>query len=608
VRIGIIGNGRIVSRFIGEASFVKGVVIAAIYNPRVGNALYYAQRNGLDESLVASSWSDFVSGIDAVYIATPHDTHAKYIRESLEAGKHVLCEKPMSLNSEDALSLYELARLKGLILLEAVKTAYCPGFNGLLKLVKEGVIGKIHDVEATFTKLGLNSGREMWGEAGGSFCELGTYTLLPVVKLLGMDSEESYIWTLDAANGADSYCKTVISYSDATATLKTGLGVKSEGELIIAGEKGYIRVPSPWWLTKNFEVRYEDPNRIETYEFPFEGSGLRYEIIAFANRVEIMTQMGTGDRAESVWDELHNADGLTANESIWTASQMEMFLEYRRAERGQNEPAYMKDFGTDAKSMGVGVWAHRGLSMEYPENTPLAFRKAAEIKGISGVELDVQLTKDNELVVIHDETLERTTTGHGRVVDYTLEEIKSLFLTPSGKDEICTDENGNPMKVPTLSEVFDTLKPFCINNNLKINIELKNSEEPYEGMEQRVIALVAEYDLHDSIVYSSFNHESIGLVRELDPTAETALLDASLLNCLADFEKSQANGVHPYNLGMGLNKATVDYLRSNNIPVRMWNAEEPMYGQPRNLKKTDLLKYTVFGATDIITNVPDRYL
>jgi len=609
VRIGIVGTGRIVSRFISEVAYVNNISITALYNPRVDRALFFAERAGIDKSVVAKDWEEFISGIDAVYIATPHDTHEDYIRRALQAGKHVLCEKPMALDAENELSLFELAKSKGLILLEAVKTAYCPGFNGLLELIQKGVIGKVHDVETCFTKIGSSSGREMWGEAGGSFCELGSYTLLPVVKLLGMDSKESYIWTLDSVTGVDSYCKMVISYRDATATLKTGLGVKSEGELVIAGEKGYIRIPSPWWITKYIEVHHEDPNRIDTFEFPFEGSGLRYEIIAFVNRIEIINKVGIGEMREPVWDELHNADGLTANESIWMASLMEMFLDYRESQKNCADiPALNNNFETNAKAANIGVWAHRGLSMEYPENTLLAFSKAAQIDGISGIELDVQLTKDNELVVIHDETLDRTTTGHGRVCNHTLDELKGLNITPSNRSEICTDENGIEIRIPTLSEVFEALKYFCINNNLKINIELKNSVIPYEGMEQKTVDLVEEYGLHDSIVYSSFNHESMGLVKKLDPKAETALLGTDILNCIEDMDRFGADSVHPYNIGLGVNKETVDFLRDNNIPVRMWNSDEPLYGQSRKLKEPNLLKYKVFGVTDIITNVPDRYL
>lgn len=608
IRIGIIGTGRIAQRFWSEAQVVPYVQVTAIYNPRISSAVYFAERLAIDatEVLLTDKIEDFLSKTDAAYIAAPHEQHYAYAKLFLQAGKHVICEKPFTLSGEQAAELYTLACSNRLICMEAIKTAYCPGFQGILELLEQGVIGRVYDVEACFTKIHTAAGRELWGEAGGSFVELGSYPLFPIAKILGTESEESYIWSLDSAVGTDSYTKEVISYKNASGTVKTGLGVKSEGEMIISGEKGYILVQAPWWLTKHVEVRHENPNQIEVYEFPFEGAGLRYEIMSFAKRILVLQEMqekyhaheNSAELLDSVWSGIMNSEGVTPQESIWLAYQMEMFLESRK---GTKQP---QQDGAEPN-----IWADRGCSMSYPENTLLAFQKAAEIKGITGIELDVQLTADEELVVIHDEKVDRTTNGSGYVKDYTLAEIKQLSITPSGRAKIYRcEENNKILTIPTLREVFELLLPYCRQNGLMINIELKNSVIRYEGMEEKVLALVAEYGLEKNIVYSSFLHESVGLVKELQPDAQTGILAGDVFTCLEGMQKYHADAIHPWNAGMGINAELVEDLRKRQIPVRMWNGEEPLYGQSRTLGECGLRKYVALGATDIITNVPERYL
>lgn len=639
MKIGIIGTGRIAARFINESRTVPFVEITSIYNPRYESAVFFAERNGLDKTLVSREIEEFMSNVEGVYIATPHHTHVQYIDLALQNNKHVLCEKPLALSGEQAMTAYEQALDKGLILMEAVKTASCPGFIALLDLIRSGRIGQVHDISACFTKIGSASGREVWGEDGGSFLELGSYTLLPIVKLLGIESEESYIWTYDCVTGADSYTKTVVSYKDATATALTGLGVKSEGALIISGEKGYIRVPAPWWMTRHIEVHYENPNKVEEYDYPYEGDGLRYEILNWAEKCIAIDAMKLGlednqkQILDTVWNELASKDCVAPLESVWMACQMEAFLEYRKEKAAESVPE-----GTIEETRGsseqnsvsdkkLRIWAHRGCSKEYPENTLLAFEKAAQIPGITGIETDIQLSKDGEIVVIHDETLDRTTTGTGRVVDYTLAELKEMCITASGVDKayICgelplsvsekeenyclnADYHDEFLRIPTLREMFDLLKPYCLSNGLMINIELKNSNERYEGMEEKVIALVAEYGLQRNIIYSSFNHESMGVIKELNPEAQTGILGMDVLTCIDEMLQFGADAIHPWNGGMGINPETVATMVDNNIPVRMWNGDEPLYGQSRILKNTDLEKYQIFGITDIITNVPELYL
>ncbi len=285
VKLGIVGTGRIAARTMDELKFVSGVNPIAVYNPHKSSAGKFAQMFELDA--YSESYEQFLENVDAVYIATPHGTHYDYTKRALGAEKHVLCEKPLVLAKSEAEELLYLASSQKLVLMEAIKTAYAPGFLNLIATVKSGRIGKIHDIEATFTKLvtpGENV-REYDPIVGGSFTELASYPLLPIIKLLGNDYKQLSFEKFDGKNGVDIYAKAHFQFDHAIATAKTGIGVKSEGQLLITGTLGYILVKSPWWLIKGFEVCYENPNDNESFFAPFPGYGMRFEIADFIKNI-----------------------------------------------------------------------------------------------------------------------------------------------------------------------------------------------------------------------------------------------------------------------------------------------------------------------------------
>ena len=138
VRVGILGCGRVAQRFPAEAKVVSGVNVVAAYDIDSSAGQSLADKNG--DIVVYDDLDCFYEAVDAVYIATPHLTHYAYIKQSLESGKHVLCETPLVLNGEQAKEVYRLAKDKGLLLMEANKTAHCPAFNHLMVMIKSGVI------------------------------------------------------------------------------------------------------------------------------------------------------------------------------------------------------------------------------------------------------------------------------------------------------------------------------------------------------------------------------------------------------------------------------------------------------------------------------------
>lgn len=314
VKIGIIGTGRIARRFVPEAKYVSGITINAVFNPHIESAKRFSEDFDLD--LYTDSLEKFLERIDAVYIASPHETHYDYAKVALEHGKHVLCEKPMAFRKSDAQELFRLAHEKERVLMEAIKTAYCPGFVQLVSIARSGAIGAIRDVEACFTRLTAENMREMVDvKYGGGFTEFGSYTLLPILKLLGTEYEGVRFESILAGNGIDLYTKASFKYKNSMALSKSGTGVKSEGQLIVAGTKGYILAESPWWLTRSFEVRYEDANRIDKYATKFLGYGLRYEISDFAYMIN-----GHNGRSFK----------FTEEESVAMAGIYERFLKQRQ--------------------------------------------------------------------------------------------------------------------------------------------------------------------------------------------------------------------------------------------------------------------------------------
>ena len=231
---------------------------------------------------VYDSYEALLDDVDSVYIATPHLCHYRQCKEALRRGKHVLCETPLVLRGDEARDLFELAKNRKLVLMEANKTAHAPAFNHLVTMVKSGLIGDVVDVSASESKLwGSRLTREIDpNQAGGSFYEMGSYPLLPIIKLMGTQFVNVSFFS-KMQDGVDVYTQGVIQYPHGVCSFKLGLGVKTEGNLVISGTKGYAYVPSPWWLTDYYEFRFEDQNQNKKFFYKWDGSGLRYEIQEF---------------------------------------------------------------------------------------------------------------------------------------------------------------------------------------------------------------------------------------------------------------------------------------------------------------------------------------
>ncbi len=239
------------------------------------------------------------------------------------------------------------------------------------------------------------------------------------------------------------------------------------------------------------------------------------------------------------------------------------------------------------------IWAHRGCSQCYPENTLLSFEKAAAIKGLCGIELDIQLTKDGQMVVCHDEKVDRTTSGMGFVKDHTFEELRRLVIGAA---------DGSVWKIPTIEEVLDLLQE-PMKRGFRLNIELKNSNIPYEGMEEKIVSLIHARGIEKNIVYSSFSAKSMEKIRKLDPDAETGILDTKVSDCLYKLRGgTDANALHPYWKGIDLPPEAL-----KGYTVRAWLSGH-LYPEKPNGNRLDLSALEAKGITDVFLNEPEAYL
>ena len=263
----------VLNKYFQESSFVNGITVTTLFN----------SSKSTDVNL--QDYDDFLEDCDCVYILSHPTKHYREIKHALERGKHVLCESPIALTLEETKELFALAEKKNLILMEAIKTAYSNAYNRLILLVKTGKIGKVVSVDATCTSL-QNFNNKNLETSWNSICAWGPTAMLPIFQLL-QGSYETQMYSLfeNETLKYDSFTKIDFFFQNATASIKVGRGVKSEGELIISGTEGYIYVPAPWWKTDYFELRFEDPNENRRYFYPLEGEGIRLQLLAFSKAI-----------------------------------------------------------------------------------------------------------------------------------------------------------------------------------------------------------------------------------------------------------------------------------------------------------------------------------
>lgn len=283
-RIGLIGESAVLNKFASECHYVNGISITGVCT----NDSSDFSNELLSLPVVTNSIDELLTVCDAVYIASHPTRHFEQVKAALQAGKHVLCESPISVSVKENQELTQMAKERNLVLMDSLKTAYSTAYNRMLLLVKSGIIGEIRSVDSTCTSLSDLERREgkptlnTWN----SICAWGPTAMLPIFQLLGVNFISKQIISHLIEKDFDTFTKISFIYPNAVASLKVGKGVKSEGELIISGTKGYVYVPAPWWKTDYFEVRYENPSNNKRFFYQLDGEGIRYQIVSFLKGIQ----------------------------------------------------------------------------------------------------------------------------------------------------------------------------------------------------------------------------------------------------------------------------------------------------------------------------------
>jgi len=285
IKLGIVGLGRDTQSFIDELQFVSNMKVNRIYSTDFLDVKAFTKDNEVIK-YGHDNYEDFLdTSIKAVYIDSSLQDHYMLIKKALKAGKHVLCENPLAVNKNELKELLSLAKKEGKILLTALKTAFLPAFNQLLKELESGVIGDIKEVRATRTTLYKEKNYPEEFIAQGATNLLSAYPSLLVNKVLGKRKEVNFYDQVES--GYDISNLIITTHKNGTVGVaRVATGAKSEGDAVISGTKGYVYIPSPWWLTKTFDFRFEDSSKSVTYNYEFEGCGLRYMLAEFASLIQ----------------------------------------------------------------------------------------------------------------------------------------------------------------------------------------------------------------------------------------------------------------------------------------------------------------------------------
>ena len=286
VRLGLVGGVGGIRKYVAETSYVNGLEVAGVL---VSDKERFSKEFP-SVPFLANNYDELLEKVDAVYIVSHPSQHYYHIRIALQKGKHVLCESPVALSVSQYDELTALAKENGLVLMDAIKTAYGMAYNRLILLLKSGKIGRVVSVDAVCTSLQDLQSSDYKGldKKWNSICAWGPTAMLPVFQLLGPDYKSKVITSsfIDSELSFDVFTKIAFVYDHAVASIKVGKGVKSEGELIISGTQGYVYVPAPWWKMDYFELRYEDSNRNRRYFYQLDGEGIRYELVSFVKAIE----------------------------------------------------------------------------------------------------------------------------------------------------------------------------------------------------------------------------------------------------------------------------------------------------------------------------------
>lgn len=305
IKFGIIGTGRIAQQFLNEAINNEKINITGICARNFEKTLDIARKYNIEKSYENTSEMLKDKNIDAIYIATMHPTHFIYTMKALEAGKHVLCEKPAVLKKEELEEVIKLAREKNILFMEAMVVGFNPIYRRLKEIIKNGQIGAVVHIESSFGSKSTKAHKHNPKQAGGALYDIGIYNIFLLTDLLGIPNEidvkeRKNKWGVEGSvTGLFTYKKGVSGSFYATMDSISGSSAK------IIGTDGMIEIPDNWTVAKKFTLkRLGEEKKLFKIE---EDRWLGYEVDSFVETIlsektenEIMTYKKSMDLHESI--------------------------------------------------------------------------------------------------------------------------------------------------------------------------------------------------------------------------------------------------------------------------------------------------------------------
>jgi len=286
VRWGIVSTGRITHQFVQDFEFVPNGEVVAVASRSQQSADAFASQNGITRAY--SAYEEMLDDpeVDAVYIATPHTLHYQNTIDAMAARKHVLCEKPFTVDADESRRLFHIAEQSSVFVMEAMWTWFLPAIQKAQEWVKQGRIGRIRQVKADFgyPLLPFDPERREYNAtlAGGCLLEMGIYPVAIALLFLQQDPDDIQVVARKAPNGVEDDVQMLFNYGDNnegfSATLATSFRSKLQNWAYIIGEEGYVAIPDFWRASECRLYRLDDC--IDRFEDGRKSLGFNFEAIA----------------------------------------------------------------------------------------------------------------------------------------------------------------------------------------------------------------------------------------------------------------------------------------------------------------------------------------
>jgi scyllo-inositol 2-dehydrogenase (NADP+) len=283
IRWGIVGTGRIARRFAQGLAHVPHAQLTALWSRRAQPATTFAAEYGGE--VCADFDALLASGIDALYIATVQDSHADYAIAALQAGLHVLCEKPATINRAQLDRVLAAARASRRLFMEAMKPPFYPLYRKLRAHLADEPIGEVGLVRAGCSVAGVPDDHPSlsFDHAGGALLDIGIYEMFLAVDWLGAPLEVQTLGRL-GTTGVDTFASLNSQHEHGIAQLFCGLDLHGKGDALLMAKDGHVTIHEPWWNPSRATIRYAAGHVVELEE-PFEGGGLNYETAHFCELI-----------------------------------------------------------------------------------------------------------------------------------------------------------------------------------------------------------------------------------------------------------------------------------------------------------------------------------